>query len=46
MVIDSMLFNDFEVFIWLGSITIVTVYNVTMVMLYIYITFGMQILFS
>ena len=29
-------FKDFEVFIWLGPITRVTVYNVTMVMLYTY----------
>ena len=36
MVIDLMLFKDFEVFIWLGPITMVTVYNVTMVMLYTY----------
>ena len=37
--IDSMLLKDFEAFIWLGLITIVTVYNVnmfTMVMLYTY----------
>ena len=39
MVIDSVLFKDFKVFIWLGPIAMVTVYNVTiinMVMLYTY----------
>ena len=36
MFIDSVLFKDFEVFIRLGSITMVTVYNVTMVKLYTY----------
>ena len=39
MVIDSVFLKEFEVFLWLGPITIVTVYNVTMVtmdMLYTY----------
>ena len=36
MVIDSVSFKDLQVFIWLGPITMVTVYNVTMVMLYTY----------
>ena len=36
MVIESMLFKDFEVFIWLGIITMVTVFRETMVMLYAY----------
>ena len=36
MVIDSVFFKDLEVFIWLGPITMVTIYNVTMVMLYTY----------
>ena len=31
MVIDSVFLKEFEVFLWLGPITIVTVYNVTMV---------------
>ena len=30
--LDSVLFKDFEVFIWLGSMYMVTVYNITMVM--------------
>ena len=34
--IDLVLFKDFGVFIWLGPITMVTVYNVTMVLLYTY----------
>ena len=34
MAIDSVFFKDFKVFIWLGPITMVTVYNVIMVMLY------------
>ena len=36
MVIDSVLFKDFEAFIWLGPISMVTVYNIAMVMLYTY----------
>ena len=36
MVIDSVSFKDLQVFIWLGPITMVTAYNVTMVMLYTY----------
>ena len=36
MVINSVLFKDFEVYNWLGPITMVTVYNDTMVMLYTY----------
>ena len=31
MVIDSGLFKNIEVFIWLGPITMVTIYNDTMV---------------
>ena len=36
MIIHSVLFKEFEVFIWLSSITMVTVYNITMVMLCTY----------
>ena len=36
MAIYSVLFIDFKVFIWLGSITMVTMYNVTIVMLHAY----------
>ena len=36
MIIYSVRFEDFKVFIWLGPITMVTVYNVIMVMLYAY----------
>ena len=36
MVIDSVLFKDFEVSIWLDPIAMVTVCNVTMVMLFTY----------
>ena len=35
-VIVSVLFKDFNVFIWLGPITMDTVHNVTIVMLYTY----------
>ena len=34
MVIDLEIFKDIEIFIWLGPITMVTVKNVTMIMLY------------
>ena len=44
MVIDSMLFKEFEVSIWLGPFTMVTGYNVAMEMLCI--TFDVQILSS
>ena len=36
MVIDSVIFKNFEVFIWLGHITMVIVYNVTIEILYAY----------
>ena len=36
MAIVSMLFKDFEAFIWSGTINMVIVYNVTMVLLYNY----------
>ena len=36
MIIELVLFKTFEVFIWLCPINMITVYNVTMVMLYIY----------
>ena len=35
-VIDSVHLKEFEVFIWLGPITMVIVYKVTMTMLYTY----------
>ena len=38
-VIDPVLVEDFEVFIWLGTITMVIVYNVTMIIILFFITY-------